>query len=117
MDVAAGTNAVRFTGLALGKKYQVVIKASNAIGEGVATSRITSMAVRKIISGQSVEPDALGSLLSGLPLIWSVSQTSKKVCRLQANPLRLVALRKGTCRVGLRGIAGQDPVIRTLRID
>ena len=117
MDVAAGTNAVRFTGLALGKKYQVVIKASNAIGEGVATSRITSMAVRKIISGQSVEPDALGSLTSGLPLIWSVSQTSKKVCRLQANPLRLVALRKGTCRVGLRGIAGQDPVIRTLRID
>jgi hypothetical protein len=117
MDVAAGTNAVRFTGLALGKKYQVVIKASNAIGEGVATSRITSMAVRKIISGQSVEPDALGSLTSGLPLIWSVSQTSKRVCRLQANPLRLVALRKGTCRVGLRGIAGQDPVIRTLRID
>jgi hypothetical protein len=117
MDVAAGTNAVRFTGLTLGKKYQVVIKASNAIGEGIATSRLASMAVRKIISGQSVEPAALGSLTSGLPLIWSVSQTSKKVCRLQANPLRLVALRKGTCRVGLRGIAGQDPVIRTLRID
>jgi subtilisin family serine protease len=117
MDVAAGTNAVRFTGLALGKKYQVVIKASNAVGEGIATSRITTMAVRKIISGQSVESAALGSITSDLPLIWSVSQASKKVCRLQGNSLRLVALRKGTCRVGLRGIDGQDPVIRTLRID
>lgn len=116
MDVAAGTNAVRFTGLALGKKYQVVVKASNAIGAGIATSRITSMAVRKIFSGQSVEPSALGSLKSDLPLFWSVSPASKKVCRLQANPLRLVALRRGVCRVGLRGIVGQDPVIRTLRI-
>ena len=116
-EVAAGTNAVRFTGLALGKKYQVVIKASNAVGEGIATSRITTMAVRKIISGQSVESAALGSITSGLPLVWSVSQASKGVCRLQGNSLRLVALRKGTCRVGLRGIVGQDPVIRTLRID
>lgn len=116
-EVAAGTNAVRFTGLALGKKYQVVIKASNAVGEGIATSRITTMAVRKIISGQLVESTALGSITSDVPLIWSVSQASKKVCRLQAEPLRLVALRKGTCRVGLRGIVGQDPVIRTLRID
>jgi hypothetical protein len=64
-----------------------------------------------------VKPEALASLTSDLPLIWSVSQTSKKICRLQAEPLRLVALRKGTCRVGLRGIVGQDPVIRTLRID
>ncbi len=116
-DAAAGTNAVRFTGLALGKKYQVVIKASNAIGAGIATSRITSMAVRKIFSGQSVEPSALGSLTSDLPLFWSVSHASKKVCRLQANPLRLVAMRRGVCRVGLRGIVGQDPVIRTVRID
>lgn len=116
-DVPVGTNAVRFTGLALGKKYQVVIKASNAVGEGIATSRITSMAVRKIISGQSIDPSALGSLTSDLPLIWSVSQTSKKVCRLQSSPFRLVALRNGTCRVGLRGIIGQDPVIRSLRID
>ena len=117
IDVPAGTNAVRFAGLALGKKYQVVIKASNAIGAGIATSRITTMAVRRILSGQSIETSALGSLTSGLPMIWSVSQTSKKVCRLQSAPLRLVTLRTGTCRVGLRGIAGQDAVIRTLRID
>ena len=117
INLPAGTNAVRFTGLAIGKKYQVVIKASNAIGEGIATSRITSMAVRKIISGQAIDTSALVSLTSELPVIWSVSQASKKVCRLQRAPLRLVALRKGTCRVGLRGIAGQDAVIRTLRID
>ena len=88
-----------------------------AIGAGIATSRITSMAVRKIISGQSIDPSALGSLTSDLPLFWSVSQASKKVCRLQANPLRLVAMRRGICRVGLRGIISQDPVIRTVRID
>jgi hypothetical protein len=115
-NLPAGTNAVRFTGLALGKKYQVVIKASNAIGEGIATSRISTMPVRRIFSGQSIDPSALASLTSDLPLIWSVSQTSKKVCRLQSSPFRLVALRNGTCRVGLRGIEGQDPVIRSLRI-
>jgi hypothetical protein len=117
MDVPVGTNAVRFAGLTVGRKYQVVVKASNAIGEGIATSRISSMAVRRIFSGQSVDPSELGSLTSDLPLLWSVSQSSKKVCRLQASPLRLIALRKGSCRVGLRGIVGQDAVIRTLRID
>ena len=113
----AGTNAVRFSGLTLGKKYQVVIKASNAIGEGIATSRITTMPVRRIFSGQSIDPSALASLTSDLPLIWSVSQTSKKVCRLQSAPFRLVALRNGICRVGLRGVVGQDAVIRSLRVD
>ena len=116
-EVPTGTIAVRFTGLAVGSKYQVVVKATNAIGDGIATSRITTMPVRRILVGQSVKPEALASLTSDLPLIWSVSQTSKKICRLQAELLRLVALRKGTCRVGLRGIVGQDPVIRTLRID
>jgi subtilisin family serine protease len=116
-NVPVGTTAVRFTGLALGKKYQVVVKASNAIGEGIATSRITTMPVRRIYSGQSIDTSALASLTSDLPLIWSVSQSSKKICRLQAVPFRLVALRKGNCRVGLRGIEGQDAVIRSLRID
>ena len=116
-EVPAGTNAVRFTGLKVGSKYQVVIKASNAIGEGIATARITTVPVRRISVGQYVMPDALGSLTSDLPLFWSVSQASKKICRLQAEPFRLVAMRKGTCRVGLRGVIGQDPVIRTLRID
>jgi hypothetical protein len=116
-NVPVGTTAVRFTGLALGKKYQVVVKASNAIGEGIATSRITTMPVRRIYSGQSIDTSALASLTSDLPLIWSVSQSSKKICRLQAVPFRLVALRKGVCRVGLRGIEGQDAVIRSLRID
>ncbi len=116
MDLPTGTNAVRFTGLISGSKYQVVIKARNAIGEGIATSRITTMAVRKIRAGQSIAPSALGSLTSDLPLIWSVSRTSRTICRLQPEPIRLVALRNGTCRVGLRGIVGQEPVIRNLRI-
>lgn len=116
-EVPTGTNAVRFTELIRGSKYQVVIKATNAIGDGIATSRITTMPVRRILAGQSVKPEALASLTSEIPLFWSVSQTSKKICRLQAEPLRLITLRRGTCRVGLRGIVGQDPVIRTFRID
>jgi hypothetical protein len=117
VKVPAGTNSVRFTGLTLGKKYQVVVKASNEFGEGIATSRITTVAVRRIYAGQSIAPSAIGSLTSELPLIWSVAQSSKKVCRLKPAPLRLVALRKGTCRVRLRGIAGQEAVTRNLRID
>jgi subtilisin family serine protease len=115
-DVPVGTNTVRFAGLALGKKYQVVIKASNAVGEGIATARITTMPVRRIYSGQSIAPSAIGSLAGDLRLLWSVSQSSKKVCVLKSAPLRLVTLRKGTCRVRLRGIVGQDAVTRTLRI-
>ena len=115
--VPVGTTAVRFIGLAVGSKYQVVIKASNAIGDGIATSRISTMAVRRISVGQSVKVEAIGSLTGDLPLIWSVSQASKKVCRLKSSPDVLVAMRKGTCRVGLRAVVGQDPVIRTLRID
>ena len=115
--VPVGTTAVRFIGLAVGSKYQVVIKASNAIGDGIATSRISTMAVRRISVGQSVKVEAIGSLIGDLPLIWSVSQASKKVCRLKSSPDVLVAMRKGTCRVGLRAVVGQDPVIRTLRID
>ena len=117
VKVPVGTNTVRFTGLALGKNYQVVVKASNEFGEGIATSRITTVAVRRIYAGQSIAPSAIGSLTSDLPLIWSVSQSSKNVCRLKSTPLRLVTLRRGTCRIRLRGIAGQDPVTRTLRID
>ena len=115
--VPVGTTAVRFIGLAVGSKYQVVIKASNAIGDGIATSRISTMAVRRISVGQSVKVEAIGSLTGDLPLIWSVSQASKKVCRLESSRYVLVAMRKGTCRVGLRAVVGQDPVIRTLRID
>jgi hypothetical protein len=117
INVPAGKTTARFTGLALGKKYQVVIKASNAIGPGIKTSRITTMAVRRILSGQSIEPSAIGSLAGDLRLLWSVSHSSKKVCLLKSAPLRLVTLRKGTCRVRLRGIAGQDSVTRALRID
>jgi len=117
VEVGASSNAVRFTGLIAGSRYQVVIKAHNEIGDGVATSRMTTMAVRKILVGQSVKPDELGSLTSDLPLLWSVSHTSQKVCRVQLKPFRLVALSRGICRVGLRAIAGQGPIIRNLHID
>lgn len=116
IEAQTDKNAVRFTGLTVGNKYQVVIKARNALGNGIATSRISSMPVRQIRAGQSVSLPLIGSLTSDLALLWSVSSSSQKVCRLQPKPLRLVALRAGICRVGLRGLVEQDPIIRHLRI-
>lgn len=111
-----GVTAVRFSNLTTGKKYQVVIKASNALGEGVATARNTTVAARSLRPGQSFDTSAIGNIAGDLSLLWSVSSSSKKICRLDSTGGRLIAIRTGTCRVGLRAIAGQAPVIRNFRI-
>lgn len=114
-QLAPGVNAVRFTGLRLGVKYQVVVKAKNDVGAGVATPRITSVPLRTLRKGQTVRTTSIGSMY-GMTLKWNASQTSSKVCAIKSNPTRLVALRVGTCRVGLRAIDGQRAVIRTFQI-
>lgn len=114
-QLAPGVNAVRFTGLRLGVKYQVVIKAKNAVGSGVATPRVTSVPMRVIRQGQTVRTSSIGSMY-GMTLKWNASKTSSKVCSVKSNPTRIVALRAGTCRIGLRAINGQQPVLRTFQI-
>lgn len=114
-QLAPGVTAVRFTGLRLGVKYQVVVKATNAVGSGMATPRITSVPMRIIRRGQTVRTSSIGSMY-GMTLKWNASKTSSKVCSVKSNPTRIVALRAGTCRIGLRAINGQQPVIRTFQI-
>ena len=111
-----GVTAVRFSGLVAGKTYQVVVKARNALGDGIATPRNSTVAVRSLRAGQTIRTSAIGNIAGDLSLLWSVSAASKKVCRLDASKTRLVALKVGTCRVGLRAIAGEAAVLRSLRI-
>lgn len=114
--VDANTTAVRFTGLVNGSTYQVVVKAENALGLGIATSRISTVAVRSIRRGQIIRTSLLAKGPEDLSLKWSVSSASRKYCALKQSPTRLVALRAGTCRIGLRQIDGEAPVLRSLRI-
>lgn len=110
------TTATRFSGLIAGRTYQVVVKAENALGQGLATSRISTVPVRSIRRGQTIRTSTLAKGPEDLSLKWSVSSSSKKYCTLKMSPTRLVALRAGTCRIGLRQIDGQPAVLRSLRI-
>lgn len=115
-NVPAGRTVVRFTGLPVGGRYKVVIKAHNQLGEGTATARLSTVATRRLRTGEAVRAALLANYADGASLRWSVSSRSRGICRVVPNPARLLALRPGTCRVGLRAIAGQTPVSRTIRI-
>lgn len=114
--VPAGRTAVRFTGLPMGVRYKVVVKAQNDIGPGTATARLYTVSTRRLRVGQIVRGALLANYADGANLKWSVSSSSRRTCRVIHNPTRVVALRAGTCKVGLRVIAGQAPVVRTFRI-
>lgn len=115
-SVDAATTAYRFTGLLPGRTYQVVVKAENALGQGIATSRISTVAVRSIRRGQIIRTSLLAKGPEDISLKWSVSSSTRSVCTLRQSPTRLVALRAGTCRVGLRQLNGAIPVLRSIRI-
>lgn len=114
--VAADRTAVRFTGLPLGARYKVVIKTRNQIGEGIATARLSTVSTRRLRSGEALKTVSLANYSDEAPLKWKVSARSRGICRVVPNPARILALRPGTCRVALRVITGQSPVMRTFRI-
>lgn len=116
VEVAGDATAVRIGGLRDGLRYQVVVKSRNEIGDGVASVRVLSPYVRSLRVGQSVAVSALGRTDGGFRLLWSVSSSSKKICALRSGSQRLVGLRAGTCRVGLRTQTGQKAVLRNIRI-
>ena len=111
-----GVTAIRFSGLVTGRTYQVVVKSRSALGDGIATPRNSTVAVRALRAGQTIRTSAIANIAGDLSLLWSVSAVSRKVCRLDASKTHLVALKVGTCRVGLRAIAGEAAVLRSLRI-
>ena len=77
---------------------------------------LTSVAVRGITHGQVVRASNIGEITGELDLLWTVSSSSRAVCTLKSSPVRLVALRRGTCRVGLRSILDQSAVLRNIPI-
>jgi hypothetical protein len=112
--VAPGTTAVRFSGVKNSFKYQVVIKASNAVGEGVATHRVTTGLVRSLRVGLNTPLTAVATFGGDLKLIWNVSGSSRSICKVVGTNVRF--LRPGTCRVGLRTYPDATPVLRSLSV-
>ena len=112
--VPPGTTAVRFSHVKNGYSYQVVVKAQNALGEGVATHRVPTGLVRALRAGSRATPTTVAMFGGDLKLLWNIARTSKSVCRIVSGQVRF--LRAGTCKVGLRTFEGTDPVSRSIRI-
>jgi subtilisin family serine protease len=112
--VGPGTTAVRFAGLKNNYKYQVVVKARNAVGEGVATHRVTTGFVRGLRVGLTTPLTSVATFGGDLKLSWNVSASSRSVCKVVGASVRFV--RPGTCKIGLRTYEGATPVLRSLRV-
>ena len=116
VSVPAGTTKHTFTGLRAGLRYKVVVKAKNALGDGVATSRLTSPVVRNLYLRSTYSTSSLvrhGE--TGLTLRWSVSSVSRGVCRMVGST-RIRFTAAGTCRVKLRFLSGGPAVIRKFSV-
>ena len=112
--VEPGTTAVRFSRVKNNYKYQVVVKARNAVGEGVATRRITTGLVRSLRVGLNAPLTAVATFGGDLKLSWNVSASSRSVCKVVGTNVRF--LRPGTCKIGLRTYNAGVPVLRSLRV-
>ena len=116
ITVGAGVTSATFTGLSLGARYSVVVKAKNALGEGTATSRVSAPPVQRLRAGRTLAVSSVARIAGDLALKWNVSSGSKRVCRLSTGGTRITFLRAGTCRVALRTIANGVPVVRNFRV-
>jgi hypothetical protein len=112
--VTPGTTAVRFSNVKNNYTYQVVVKAKNALGEGVATHRVTTGLVRSLRVGLYTPLTAVATFGGDLTLKWNVSSASRSICKVVGTKVRF--LRAGTCKVGLRTYASATPVLRSLRV-
>lgn len=112
--VSPGTTAVRFNNVKNGYAYQVVVKAQNALGEGISTHRVPTALVRPIRVGLRATPTAIAVFGGDLKLIWNISSASRSICKIVAGQVRF--LRAGTCKVGLRTFEGTEPVLRSIHV-
>lgn len=113
-SVGRGVRSVRMTGLTNGVRYRVVVKTRSDVGWGGSTERVLTPAPRRLRRGSSWSLSVLGTVSGDLRLTWRVSRVSRSICEVRGG--RLVGLRAGTCRVGLRTIPDQAPVIHNIRI-
>jgi hypothetical protein len=116
ITVGPGVTSARFSNLVNGARYSVVVKAINAVGEGVATSRYVAPTVRSLRRGQTVAVTSVAKIGGDLTLKWRVSSGSARICRLSSGGTKVTFLRSGTCRVALRTITNGPAVARNFRI-
>jgi hypothetical protein len=116
MTVGAGVTSVRFSNLPNGARYSVVVKAKNALGEGIATSRHAAPTVRTLRRGQTLTTTSVARFGGDLSLKWRVSSGSSRICRLASGGSKITFLRAGTCRVALRTITDGPVAVRNLRV-
>jgi subtilisin family serine protease len=114
--VASGISSVQFTNLPTGVRYSVVVKSQNALGEGIATSRIAAPPVQRLRPGRTMAVTSVAKIAGDLTLKWRVSSGSARICRLSTGGTRISFLRTGTCRVALRTINNGVPVVRSFRV-
>ena len=112
--VSPGTTAVRFSNVKNNFKYQVVVKARNAVGEGVATHRVTTGLVRSVRVGLNTPLTSVVTFGGDLELRWNISSSSRSICKVVGINVRF--LRAGTCRVGLRTYVDGPPVLRSVKV-
>jgi subtilisin family serine protease len=114
---ANGTKrSVRFEGLRTGVKYQARITATNAVGVGKPKNEVAPMAVRSVVRGQFLKLEQVGSITGPWITKWTVVAETRSICRVNNSTRRFAALKRGTCKVYLRAITGQKPVIHFIRI-
>lgn len=116
ITVGPGVTSARFSNLVNGARYSVVVKAINAVGEGIATSRYVAPTVRSLRRGQTVAVTSVAKIGGDLTLKWRVSSGSARICRLSSGGTKVTFLRSGTCRVALRTITNGPAVARNFRI-
>lgn len=115
-NMPPGAQIVRFSQLRNGVQYRVVIKAANALGEGLATTRWKTPVVRALRAGQTVSASSVARIGDGLSLKWKVSSSTRSVCKVLTNPTRIRFTRSGTCRVAIRTNAGGAAAVHNLRV-
>lgn len=116
VTVGPGVTSTRFTNLPVGAQYSVVVKAVNAMGEGIATPRYSAPKVRYLRANSYVAITAIAKMGGDLSLKWRVSSGSSRVCRLTSGGTKVHFMRSGTCRVALRTITDGPAVARNLRV-
>lgn len=113
--VLPGKNAVRFRGLVPGRRYAVVLKATNAVGPGAATSRIRTPRIIGLTAGRAIRVDDLvGGESDDTTLLRSLTPRTCTVKGIERH--RLVGVRAGTCRFAVRTVGARTDVIRTISV-
>ena len=108
--VDPGRTAARVRGLLAGKKYAVVVKAVNAVGEGASTARLVSSKVGALRVGTRWNWSAGITNDTGSDI--AVTSLTPRKCRVSGGTI--VPLSTGLCRYSVRVKDTQSDIVRTI---